>query len=104
MKILLKIWPALTPILLYILWQYVLKKLINRFYKTKSSNNNSDAAQNNKEKIIEGKFEDIGNKNQPHQNNVAANPPAFSLHNKNFVIVLYISLILAIICLISFAF
>lgn len=77
LRFLLKIWPAFLPIVLYLLWIFVIKKY---FYKKTV-----------KEKIIEGELVD-----QPKE--------IFSLENKFFIIVIYASLILAIITLVLSAF
>jgi len=108
MKILLKIWPALTPILLYVIWQFFIKKIINRILRKNYCAKNNNSQSNNKEKIIEGEFADI-DKNQENKNFSATKNDdytknVFSLENKNFVRILYLSLILAIACVISFGF
>ena len=108
MKILLKIWPALTPILLYTIWQFFIKRIINRILRKNYCAKNNNSQSNNEEKIIEGEFADI-DKNQESQNfsakqNDEEPNKIFSLNNKNFVIILYLSLILAIACVISFGF
>jgi hypothetical protein len=108
MKILLKIWPALTPILLYTIWQFFIKRIINRILQKNYCVKNNNSQSNNKEKIIEGEFADI-DKNQENKNFSATKNDdytknIFSLENKNFVRILYLSLILAIACVISFGF
>ena len=108
MKILLKIWPALTPILLYTIWQFFIKRIINRILRKNYRAKNNNSQSNNEEKIIEGEFADI-DKNQESQNfsakqNDEDTKNVFSLENKNFVRILYLSLILAIACIISFGF
>ena len=107
-KILLKIWPAITPILLYAIWQLFIKKLINRIFRKNYCAKNNNSQSKNEEKIIEGEFAEV-NKNQENQNFSEKkideeSKKLFSLENKNFIKILYISLILAIACLISFAF
>ena len=107
-KILLKIWPALTPILLYAIWQLLIKKIINRLFHKNYCAKNNNSQSNNEEKIIEGEFAEV-KKNQENQNfsskkNDEESNKIFSLNNKNFVIILYLSLILAIACVISFGF
>jgi len=96
MKILLKIWPAVTPILIYVLYQLFFKKLLNKIYKSKNDFNQSNSA-----KIIDAEVEEVVG-----QKNTEAKKTAniFSLHNKNFIIILYLSLILAIFAVLSFAF
>ena len=108
MKILLKIWPALTPILLYTIWQLFIKRIINRILRKNYCVKNNNSQSNNEEKIIEGEFADI-DKNQENKNFSATKNDdytknVFSLENKNFVRILYLSLILAIACVISFGF
>ncbi|MES2961333.1 MAG: hypothetical protein V4694_03005 [Pseudomonadota bacterium] len=83
LKLLLKIWPAFIPIMVYIFWIYVvegviLKKLLK------------------KEEIIEGE-KIVGEK-------PGKKPGKFSLKNPCFVIILYMSLALAILILIAMAF
>ena len=107
-KILLKIWPALTPILLYAIWQLFIKKIINCILRKNYCAKNNNSQSNNEEKIIEGEFAEV-KKNQENQNfsakkNDEEPNKIFSLNNKNFVIILYLSLILAIACVISFGF
>lgn len=107
-KILLKIWPAITPILLYVIWQFFIKKLINRIFRKNYCAKNNNSQSNNEEKIIEGEFVNI-DKNQENQNfsakkNEENSKNIISLENKNFVRILYLSLILAIACVISFGF
>ena len=103
-KILLKIWPALTPILLYAIWQLFIKKIINRLFGKNYCVKNNNSQSNNAEKIIEGEFAEV-NKNQENQNfSEKKDNKIFSLNNKNFVRILYLSLILAIACVISFGF
>ena len=107
-KILLKIWPALTPILLYAIWQLFIKKIINRLFRKNYCAKNNNSQSNNEEKIIEGEFAEV-KKNQENQNfsakkNEEEIKNVFSLENKNFVRILYLSLILAIACVISFGF
>ena len=107
-KILLKIWPAITPILLYAIWQLFIKKLINCIFRKNYCAKNNNSQSKNEEKIIEGEFAEV-NKNQENQNFSEKkideeSEKLFSLENKNFIKILYISLILGIACLISFAF
>jgi hypothetical protein len=84
-KFLLKIWPALIPIMVYIFWIYV----IDRFLIPKILKKKTDIEG---EKIVGGKttaVEKLG---------------VFSLKNRCFVVILYMSLVLAILTLITFAF
>ena len=103
MKILLKIWPALTPILLYTIWQLFIKRIINRIFRKNYCAKNNNSQSNNEEKIIEGEFVEVGDK-KSDQKFESKSDKIFSLENKNFVIILYLSLILAIACMISFGF
>ena len=102
-KILLKIWPAITPILLYIIWEFFIKKLINRIFRKNYCVKNNNSQSNNEEKIIEGEFVEVGDKKSA-QKFESKSDKIFSLENKNFVIILYLSLMLAIACVISFGF
>ncbi len=73
LKILLKIWPALTVIALYLIFVYFAKK-------------------RRKKRIIEGEFKIIDEK-------IKKQEEFFSLDNKKYVIILYLSLILTILSL-----
>lgn len=90
-KILLKIWPALLPIALYIIWQLVIKKII---FKIKE-----------RSKIINGE-KIIGEKSSEKSeiNNSGNLKKIFNFNDRNFIITLYISLILMIASLIFLAF
>ena len=81
-KLILKIWPSLIPIIVYFFWTYFIEKiLINKIFR--------------KGKIIDATKE--------KEEYVIEKPGNFSLRNKRFIFVLYISLILAIVTLIYFA-
>ncbi len=82
LKFLLKIWPALLPITLYIFWIYIVERLILKKLLKKKT-------------IIEGKFEVVGEKSTDTEKITR-----FSLKNRNFVIIIYASLILAILTLV----
>ncbi len=90
-KILLKIWPALLPIALYIIWRLVIKKII---FKIKE-----------RSKIINGE-KIIGEKSSEKSeiNNSGNLKKIFNFNDCNFIITLYISLILMIASLIFLAF
>jgi hypothetical protein len=90
-KILLKIWPALVPIILYIVWSLIIKKII---FKLKQKN-----------KIIEGE-KIIGEKSSVSDNLQYDfdSKKLLNFRNTNFVITLYFSLIIMILCLIILAF
>jgi len=84
LKLILKLWPALIPIVLYLLWVYLIKKIIiKRIIK--------------KDKIIDVEKK-VGQSST--QDEVDEN---FTLKNKNFLIVIYISLILIILSFINLA-
>ena len=103
-KILLKIWPAITPILIYAIWRLFIRKIINRIFHKNYCAKNNNSQSNSEEKIIDGEFAEI-NINQKSQNfSDKKDDKIFSLSNKNFVRILYLSLILAIACVISFGF
>lgn len=85
LKLLLKIWPALTPLLVYVFWVFVIDRfLLGKILKKKT--------QFEAEKIVGEKSTEI------------KKPGLFSLHNQCFVIILYLSLALAILTLIATAF
>ncbi len=81
MRFILKLWPALTPILFYLFWVFVIERiLLKRILKKKT--------------IIEGE-KVVGEKTTAEKK-----ISHFSLENRRFVAVLYLSLILAILTLI----
>ncbi|MBM5782692.1 MAG: hypothetical protein FJ368_04640 [Pelagibacterales bacterium] len=81
LRFILKIWPALLPILFYLFWIFVIEKIfIKKILK--------------KEKIIEGE-KIVGEKTTSTKLK-----DVFSLKNKKFLITLYSSLFLAIISLV----
>lgn len=83
-KLFAKLWPALTPILFYIFWTYIVEGIIfKRLFK--------------KSKTIEG-TKIVGEKST-----IKTSPPTFSFKNRKFLISLYASVIIAIISLIFFA-
>lgn len=87
LKIFLKIWPALIPIILFVIYKLIIVKLIKRL--------------KNKNKTIEGE-KIIGNSTtNPQPNN---SEKLFNLNDKNLIITLYLSLIIMILCLIILAF
>lgn len=87
LKILLKIWPALIPIALFIIYKLIIVKLINRL--------------KNKNKTIEGE-KVIGNSSTESQ--PKNSQKLFNLNDKNLIITLYLSVITMILCLIILAF
>lgn len=84
LKILLKIWPALLPIFLYFLWNYLLKKIIAKIF--------------GKKQYIDAKYQDLDDKSKSKQE---ISP--YSFQNKQFIFVIYLSLIFLIISFLSFA-
>lgn len=84
------------PIIIYIVYQLFIKKLLNKIYKTKNKFNQSNSA-----KIIDAEIEEVVGEASTKVDNSSN---IFSFHNKNFVIILYLSLILAILAVLSFAF
>jgi hypothetical protein len=86
LKILLKIWPAFTPIMVYIFWIYVIEKFVlGYFFK--------------KDKVIEGE-KLVGEKATKNSENIGK----FSLKNRCFVTIIYMTLSLLILSMISLAF
>jgi hypothetical protein len=92
-KLLLKIWPATTPILVYFLW--ILAKGIARKIIMRSLNKKAN-------RIIDGVFEEVDKeqKNSPEEEKKIGD---FSLQNRQFIVVLYLSIFVAIICFLFFA-
>jgi hypothetical protein len=92
LKLILKIWPAITPILIYFFW--ILAKRIARNLAMKAANKVAN-------KIIDGEFVEVNNKGKKikEEDNVGD----FSLQNKHFIITLYLSFFVAIICFLFFA-
>ncbi|MFT6077120.1 MAG: hypothetical protein ACJA02_000489 [Myxococcota bacterium] len=92
-KLLLKIWPAITPILIYFLWTLakgIARKMIMRNLNKKAN------------KIIDGVFEEV-DKDQKDNVDKEEKVGDFSLQNRQFILVLYISIFVAIICFLFFA-
>ncbi|MDA0902306.1 MAG: hypothetical protein O3B09_02720 [Proteobacteria bacterium] len=90
LKILLKIWPSLIPLSLYILWIIFLELFILKKAK-------------NKKDFIEGEYEEVDKAGQTNSRFGKPMVGHFSLKNPHFVITLYISLILMIISFLFFA-
>lgn len=89
LKILLKLWPALIPILLYLLWIWLSKKL-------------------NKKSYIEAEFQEIKKDDKKSQETTqnSANYQKigdFSLKNTIFIAVIYSSLVITILSFLFFA-
>ncbi len=96
LKIISRIWPALLPIFLYLVWVYFLKRLLLKISKKKEI---IDGEVIDDEKIVGEKSTQASKKNanqSQKQNN-------FSLQNRHFVFVLYLSLVLAILSFIALA-
>lgn len=104
LKLLLKIWPALVPILSYLIWVYVIQGFVMRKLRERQAKKEG--------KIIEGEFVKVGEKstaaksenNDNSSNKAKESFQKFSLENPQFVLVLYLSLIFAIITLLVVAF
>ncbi len=91
LKLLLKIWPSLAPIILYIFWVWLVK-----FLKKKNPKKDWIDA----EKVVGEKSTADQVEDQKSEEKFGK----FSLQNPCFVAVLYVSLILAIITLLVTAF
>lgn len=102
----------MTPILAYILWVYVIEGVILRkLLQPKKPLKKSG------EKIVEGEFKIVGEKSTVEENkkrdgshdsteagqSQKQKTSDFSLHNKRFVVVLYVSLIAMIVSLVMSA-
>lgn len=85
LKLFLKIWPAFLPILVYIFWTYIVDGLIVQYFLRKR-------------KIIED--QKIVGEGATYEKKSEEKVGRFSLKNRCFVIILYMSLILAILTLI----
>ena len=81
-KLLLKLWPALLPIVIYLFWVFVIEKLILQ-------------------KIFCKKTDIEGEKLVGEGSTEIKKIKIFSLHNQRFVAVLYSSLVVAIVMLIN---
>ncbi len=84
LKILLKIWPALTPIAIYF-FLVIIKRLLSKLLQKKD--------------YITTDYKDL-NRCDSKNNNISP----YSLSNKKFIFVIYLSLIFLIISFLSFAF
>jgi len=84
LKILLKIWPALTPIAIYF-FLVIIKRLLSKLLQKKD--------------YITTDYKDL-NRRDSKNNNISP----YSLSNKKFIFVIYLSLIFLIISFLSFAF
>ncbi len=91
-KLLLKIWPALTPILIYCLW-ILAQKIAYRILTKKAG------------RIINATYQEVNpnRSNQKEDNKETQKVSHFSLQNRQFIIVLYLSFFIAIVCFLFFA-
>ena len=97
-KFLLKIWPALLPILVYFL-SIILQKVIRNIFKKKAGKKIG--------KIINATYHEVKSKNEI-QNEEDLNKANykignFSLQNQYFIMVLYLSFFISIMCFLFFA-
>lgn len=93
-KILLKIWPALIPILTYLFWVLVVEKIVTRI----------SARQKN---FVRGQYKIVGQKSSSKPDSPGYDEGTqqekigkFSLKNKSFITLLYVSFLLVIFSLI----
>ena len=94
-KILLKIWPALVPIILYIIWKLIIKKII---FKLMQKNVIIDG-----EKIIGEKSSKKTSEDSAPQYEIPSKK-LINFNDRNFIIILYLSLIIMIASMIILAF
>lgn len=94
-KILLKIWPAITPIILYFLWVFVSTIIIGKIRRYASGVVNQESKAK-KSDYIDGKYKVVEEK--PAQKTGFRSKMSFS--NKNFVFSLYLGLIILVLTLI----
>jgi hypothetical protein len=92
LKLLLKIWPALTPIIIYCLW-ILAQKIAYKIIAKKISKAG---------KIINATYSEV-NKDEENSKNTEESIGNFSLQNRKFIMVLYSSFFIAIICFLFFA-
>jgi len=79
LRALLKIWPAFTPLALYLLWVFIMWMLRKKPQK---------------KDYIEGEFQVLNNQKIPY----------FSLKNRDFILVLYATLVIAILMMLYTAY
>ncbi|MFT6332083.1 MAG: hypothetical protein ACJAW3_000408 [Lentimonas sp.] len=93
LKLILKLWPAITPILIYFFW--IIAKRIAQHLAMK-------VLQKGARKIIDGEFFEVkkGEKKDEKEEEKIGD---FSLQNRHFIIVLYLSFVAAIFCFLFFA-
>ncbi len=102
LKLILKLWPALLPILTYLFWVVVVQNIMVRYLLNKIY---GQKGKKKKSKIIDGEYEIIGDKSTKKSQEFddfqeKSLKYHFSLKNKIFVGVVYLSLITAIFSLI----
>lgn len=83
-KILLKIWPGLSPLIAYIFWNFVVKKLVDS--KKSAKNDLKVVGAKSTEQSTKSWFD-----NQKQQKKFKKKILVFSLKNRTFVMVLYLS-------------
>ena len=90
--LLFKIWPALLPILIYFLW-LLFRSLIKK---------TSDGSSKKKGKIIDATYQEVDNQSNNSSKNLGK-VGDLSLQNQQFMMVLYLSFFVAIVCFLFFA-
>ncbi len=103
LKLLLKLLPALIPVFSYIFWVVIVEGIIVRYILNKIYNKNKKNSD-----VIDGDYEIVGDKSTKSSDkfaNYQSRPlkERFSLQDKIFVSVIYLSLVIAILSLIYFA-
>ena len=92
LKLLMKIWPSIVPISLYVLWVIIVEGIIIKKILKREKNIEE-----------EGEYKVVGGKATKDRKN-PKKISRFSLKNRQFVIIIYISLIFGILSLIYTAF
>ncbi len=101
LKLLLKIWPSLVPIFAYIFWVYIVEGIVvNKVFKKLFQKRDSE-----KDKTVDAEYEVVGEKStkQDKLSQESEEIGKFSLKNRCFLGVIYLSLILSILSLIATA-
>lgn len=95
LKILLKVWPSLVPIFAYIIWVYIVKGIILRILINLLTKRSHLKKGN---RVIDGEYEVVGDKSTKAkgESSTQEQPGNFSLENRSFVVMIYLSLILLI--------
>ena len=94
-KILLKIWPAITPIILYCLWVFISTIIIGKVRKCALKVVNQEEKAKNSD-YIDGKYKIVGEESAKK----AQFRSKLSFSNKNFLLSIYLGLIILIFTLI----